>query len=105
MTSIDKKLESSAEKHLTLNIEYNIITAKANITGDVKKENQSDIIATFLSLQAGKGKDESKTNEKDVYKISIIWYPKGDKFEATYDTGNKGLRDSILYFVLSQMKQ
>ncbi len=104
MTSLDKKLESNAEKHQTLNIEYDFKTSKSKITGDVKKENRSDIIATFLSLQTGKGKDESKANEKDVYKISIRWYPEGDKFEATYDTGNKGLRDGILYHVLGQMK-
>lgn len=90
--------------YLTMNITYNMDNGEFNIDGDVKKDKQYDLIADFLRLQMGQGKDTSKPNEQDVYHISISWHPYKDRFESRSDTGNKGLRDGILMDVLKQIK-
>ena len=88
--------------HLTLNIIYNIKKNKFTFKGDVKKEAYSDLICEFLRSQIGAGEDDGKANVRDVYKITLKWFPENDRFEVSYDTGNKGLRDGILHYALQK---
>ena len=70
------------------------------ITGDVNKEGQAEIIDSFLRTQIGAGSDIRKPDYKDTYQISLQWYPSNDRIVASCDTGNYGLRDGILQEVL-----
>lgn len=89
--------------YLSLSIAYYIKDGKFDISGDVKKEKQADLIIEFLRGQIGKGIDISKANERDVYHIELRWYPENDRIECMYDTGNKGLREGILKDIVSRL--
>ena len=89
--------------HLTLDIEYDIRTGKHTLSGDVKPEKAGDIIEAWIRGQIGAGKDESPPEERDVYHITIEWYPEKDDFVCRSDTGNKGLREGILMSVLKEI--
>jgi hypothetical protein len=88
--------------YLTLNIIYNIKKNEFTFKGDVKKEAQSTLISEFLRSQIGAGEDNEKANVKDIYHITLKWFPENDKFEVIYDAGNKGLRDGILHYALQK---
>lgn len=85
---------------LTLDITYHINDRKIELSGDVKEECRSDLITEFLRGQIGKGADNRPANERETYNIELRWYPHMDEFRVRDDTGNKGLRDGILYEVL-----
>ncbi len=86
-----------------MNIEFNIKENKFDITGEIRKEGQLELIDSFLRTQIGAGADDSKPNEKDVYHISMKWYPENDRIEVSDDTGNKGLRDGILAYIMGKL--
>jgi hypothetical protein len=88
---------------LTMNINYELKNGEFAITGDINREGQVEILDSFLRGQLGAGKDESKPNVRDSYKISLQWFPENDRIVAFSDTGNKGLRDGILYEVLRKL--
>ena len=71
--------------------------------GNVKPSGKISIIETFLQDQIGKGKDESKRNEKNVYHIKLKWYSEDDKIIIESDTGNKGLTTGILMAYLKRL--
>lgn len=88
---------------LTMNIEFDINDGKFKITGDINEKGQYEIIETFIRGQIGAGKDNSKPNVREVYHISLQWYPSNDDIVAKSDTGNKGLRDGILMDVFRRL--
>jgi len=71
------------------------------IESGLTKEGQFSIIENFLRRQAGAGEDNSESNKKEVYIITLKWNPSNDNISAYDNTGNKGLRDGILSYVLS----
>lgn len=89
--------------HLTLDIQYNIKNDKFEVKSDINKEGRKELIETFLRGQIGAGKDYSKPNKEDVYRIQLKWYPENDKIEVSTNTGNKGLRDGILMHFLKEI--
>ena len=91
--------------YLVLDIKYDIKKDSFEVSGDVNKEGQEEIVDTFLRGQMGKGEDKSKANERYVYHIQMKWYPQNDDIEVQYDTGNKGLRDGILMHYLSSLNK
>lgn len=92
-------------EHLTLDITYDMNSEEFSIKSDAKKEAYADLISAFLRLQMGAGEDKSKANEQDVYHITIKWQPHNDVFEASSDTGNKGLREGILLDILDKLRK
>lgn len=89
--------------HLTLDIEYDIRTDQHTFSGDVKPEMSGEIIGAWIRGQIGKGKDKSPPEERDVYHISIEWYPENDDLVCRSDTGNKSLREGILIDILKKI--
>lgn len=90
--------------YLTLNVIYNMKNGEFNVSGNVKKEKQSDLILEFLGKQVGKWQDDRVVNIKDSYNISIKWYPHLDRFEVSRDnTDNKELRYGILADVAEKL--
>ena len=75
-----------------------------DINGDVKPECRTGLIETFLSRQLGKGEDERKPDERGEDHIRMRWNPDRDFIEVTDNTGNKGLRDGILYYVAANYR-
>lgn len=90
--------------YLTMKVAYNMKTEKFRIYSDVKKSQQSNLLAEYLRGQMGAGEDKSKPKVRDVYHIELKWYPSNDDFVVSSDTGNKGLRDGILMSVLKGLK-
>lgn len=88
--------------YLTMSIKYNMKDSEFDISSNMKKDGQKNLLEKFLMAQIGAGKDESKANEQEVYTITLKWFPENDTIEAQSDTGNKGLRDGILGYILSQ---
>jgi len=66
---------------------------------------QMSLIENFLREQTGKGEGKSKINEEDVYYVTLTWNPENDAIKCTYNTGNKGLRDGILYATLRKFSR
>lgn len=87
----------------TMNIEYNVKENTFNITGDVKESAWAEILEAWISSQIGSGKDSTPAVERDVYHIQILWRPEDDGLSISSDTGNKGLREGILMYILSQL--
>ncbi|MCK5320962.1 hypothetical protein KAJ38_00105 [Candidatus Pacearchaeota archaeon] len=94
-----------ALEYSAMNIKYDMGKGKFDISGDINKRGQHDVIEAFLRGQIGAGEDRSKANERDVYNIGLKWYPEKDRFECVSDTGNKGLRDGILLDVLGRLEK
>ena len=92
------------KNHLTMDVTYHE-NGKFEIDGNINKKGQSSIIRAFLRGQTGKGKDPNPINQQDTYHISLRWFPEDDSIIAKYDTGNKGLRDGILIYVLSKLEK
>jgi len=84
-------------------ISYNIKTNEFEITGNLNKIGQETILEEFLRSQIGAGVDKSEPNIRDIYNITLIWHPDFDNIKVFSDTGNKGLRDAILYNVLNKL--
>lgn len=82
--------------YLDLEIIYDIEADKFSFDGDVKPEKRADLIMEFVRSQIGTGEDTNPANEVSVYKISLRWFPNGDRFAVTHNCGNKGLREGIL---------
>ena len=93
--------------YLTMDIEFNMKSRTSIINGDMKEEVYEEIIeeviSDFLIRQMGKGADDREPNEQDIYHITLRWYPANGDFKVGSDTGNKGLRDGILSYILTQL--
>jgi len=86
---------------LVLDIIYNVKKDQFTLGGDIKKGLEGDLIEEFLRRQIGAGEDKRKASEQDNYYIRIVLRLENDSITAFSDTGNKGLRDGILYRFLN----
>jgi len=86
-----------------LEITFDMKTGQTTFGGNVKPSARESLIEAFISTQLGAGEDHSKPEERDVYHITLRWNPENDSFRASSDTGNKGLRDGILMYILRQL--
>lgn len=89
----------------TLHIDYCPRTDAYEFFGDVKGEAVSTLIETWVQSVVGAGADDSPPEKRDVYRISITWFPEDDTFRIQSNTGNKGLRDGILMRILSLLEE
>ena len=78
---------------------------KTIIRTNAKKEAVEEILEAWLSCQIGQGKDESKHNEKDEYKIEIQLDLSDDTFRTNSDTGNKGFTCGIIMDILGRLNE
>ena len=69
---------------------------KYQISGNVKQTYVPELINNFLMDQMGKGEDNRKPEKREKYTILIEVDLSCDGFNASDNTGNKGLRDGIL---------
>jgi len=90
--------------YLGMIIEFTKKDGNFKIDTNIKNDEQlANIIENFLYRQIGKGIDERKVIEKDIYHFVIKWYPENDNIIVLHDTGNLGLRDGILKYILSRL--
>jgi hypothetical protein len=94
-------------KKLIVEITYNLDEpTKSVIRTNAKKEAVEGILEGWLEGQFGRGADESKTNEKDVYKIVIGLDLTEDIFRTiSSDAGNKGLTAGIVADVFKRLDE
>lgn len=90
---------------LHIRVTFNHKENKVSIESDVKREKIGDLITDFLRDQMGKGKDERKAAELDVYNIALDIDLTDDTFYCCSDCGNDGLRDGILYLALQTLEE
>ena len=89
---------------VALEITFNINEPdKTVIKTNAKKEAVEEILEAWLSCQMGQGKDESKPNKKDEYKIKIQLDLSDDTFCTSSDTGNKGLTCGLVMDVFKRL--
>jgi hypothetical protein len=72
---------------------------------NVKRELVGDLLADCIRDQAGRGLDERKAVERDVYHIRIEVDLSCDEFTTTSDTGNDGLTCGIVLDVFRRLDQ
>jgi len=89
--------------YLTCRIQYDVKKDEFIVNGDLNREGRSEVIEGFLRGQMGKGRDRTKPEKRDVYHITLNWYPENDRIEVSSDTGNKGLREGILMRYLARL--
>ena len=92
----------TAELFMTITLDFP--TNRLSYKGNVKEEQVKDLVSKFLRLQIGKGADDSKTNEIDLYEITIFLDLSFDNFSCKHNCGNLGLRDGILMSFLNKWK-
>lgn len=95
----------SLEKYFRLGIHYDIRKDEFTTEGDFNARGEKEIIHEFLRGQIGAGEDDRKPKERDTYDIELRWYCDNDAIEARCNTGNKGLRDGILWHYLENLKK
>ena len=69
------------------------------IRTNVKTERLRDLLNDYLRNQIGKGKDDRKPNEKEVYDIEIGVDLSDDTFYVASDTGNNSLTCGIIMHI------
>jgi hypothetical protein len=92
------------DEFLTLDLKYHVKEDRFEVGGTLNEDGRREIVANWLRGQMGSGRDNSKPADREVYSISIQWYPDQDRLEAQYDTGNKGLREGILMRYLETLE-
>lgn len=85
-----------------MKITYNVKLDKFTISGNIKKSKYSELLGEYLR-SAGGEVDKRRPRERQIYHITLRWYPSADRFETTSDTGNKGLREGILMRILRDL--
>lgn len=88
---------------LHLTVTYNLKADTYEFDSDIKPEQRAEILTDFIRSQAGKGRDETPPNERDVYHIRIKLDLTDDTFYVEHDCGNKALRDGILLGALKHL--
>jgi len=83
---------------LFVKVHFNNKTNSFTHETNIKPEKLSDIIWDFLSTQEGKGKDERKPNEQEVYDVELHLDLSEDLFSISDNCGNHSLRDGILMY-------
>lgn len=76
---------------------------KVEIESNIKPEMYGEVLTDYLQTQIGTGKDDSPTNEQEVYHIELQLDLETDTFYIKSDTGNKGLTTGILMHILQQL--
>ena len=92
------------ESYLTMNISYFLKEGDFKITGNISKEGQSEVLGNILFGEFNRGKDNREADKREEYNLKIDWYPHKDRFEISDNTGNYGLRDSILLDIFKKLK-
>ena len=88
---------------LGIDFEYDMKAGRAmSLSTNVKREKVVDLLTDFIRDQIGRGADDAKPNEKDVYSVKIRLDLTDDRFTAKSDCGNLGLRDGIIMAVGKQ---
>ena len=89
---------------LYLNLKYDLKDDSFEIDTNIKQEKIKDIISDFLRSQIGKGKDDSKSNEHDIYEINLLLDLSCDEFNCNHNCGNSSLREGILIRYLVELR-
>ena len=97
------KLEMSGK--LYIDMQYNMNSNSLTITDtNIKRGRIDDVFEWWLRDQQGKGADERKANEKDIYHLKLEGTLQYDHFELESDVGNDGLATGIIITSLSKWK-
>ncbi|MBU2589321.1 MAG: hypothetical protein KKA65_04145 [Nanoarchaeota archaeon] len=88
---------------LVMDITYYSKDGSFKILGNVEKKDQLNILSNFLRTQICKGYEIKKANEFDAYHISLKFDSSEDRYEVSDNTGNKGLRDGILMYIMAKL--
>ncbi|MFA5098733.1 MAG: hypothetical protein WC461_00740 [Candidatus Paceibacterota bacterium] len=91
---------------ILIKIEFHLNEGKRSVikTNAVDRAAVEEILEEFLLSQMGKGEDQSRAEEKDIYEISIgLDMSGGDVFYTKSDTGNKGLTAGIVDWILQNL--
>jgi|TARA_Y100000034_G_scaffold56950_2_gene69637 hypothetical protein len=91
------------ESYSVIKVTYYREDGGFDLEGDCRSERRPEIIRDFLRTQVGQDEDKNPSNERDVYNIELKFFPESDRIEVSSNTGNKHLRDGILFKVLGKL--
>lgn len=77
---------------------------KYELKTDIKKDKVAELLGNWLSLQEGKGEDNSVAVDREVYNIAIDFELEDDSFYMKSDTGNAGLTTGIVMDVVNRLQ-
>jgi len=93
----------SDTKSLVLHVDYRTGNDTFDISGDFESDMYREIIGKFLAAQSIPRVDPRKPKTQRDYRVTLIWYPQEDRFEATSNADKEGVRDGVLEEVLSRL--
>jgi len=100
MGSVLPDVREGVMERLWIEIEYWITkqenVPKITIHTNIKQHLVSGLLMDWVQDQMGRGVDESKAEDKEVYNIRIQIDLSDDTFYTKSDTGNKGLTCGIV---------
>ncbi len=71
---------------------------------NIKDERISDFLTDYLTEQIGKGKDERKVVDKDIYEVIVTLDLSEDIFHVNSDTGNDSLTTGIIMGLVARLE-
>ena len=71
---------------------------------NIKKERVEDFLLDWLQFQVGKGKDERKAEERELYEVIIGCDLSCDDFHVQSNTGNDSLTCGIVMGAVSTLE-
>lgn len=93
-------------KELFIELEYDVEKNETNVNTNVKQSLIEELLTDWIrATQMGKGKDEGKPNERDVYNIRIGIDLSDDSFSTRSDTGNVSLTCGIVINYLKSLNE
>ena len=84
-----------------INLAYDVEKDTVKHNSDMDDEQVCNLISEFLQTQIGKGKDDSKPNDFNIYTINLNLDIGNDTFYINDNINNKGLRCGILLRVIT----
>ena len=79
-----------------MNIEYKVKDGSYDVSSDLTKFGQYEVLEAYIRVQMGQGEDKRKPEKRKKYAIQVRWNPDGDVIGVKSNTGNDGLTCGIL---------
>ena len=89
-------------RYLALNVAYDTRDKSFELSGNLRTEDQCELLRLHLIDQQGKYADKRTANEKETYNIQLRWFSH-TRIVIESNTGNNNLRDEILLGVLKKL--
>ena len=88
---------------LKMNIEYLVKEDEYNVTSNLNKLGQCEVLEAYIRSIMGTGPDTKEREKKDKYRIIVEWYPEDDTIKVRSDVGNDSYTTGVLYSLYQKL--